>query len=171
MNQEKPDYQDKQEHGFDEELVAYLDGELSRENVSRVEDALSENAEYRLRLKQLQQAWDMMDDLPQSAMDESFTKSTVELVVVSAESEVMATVKRWKTWRFGVWAVSLAAVCVMVWGGSALVNRLGGRDNQQLLNDLPLVQEIDVYDPIDNMDFLEELDASGVFAEELGDEI
>ncbi len=83
----------------------------------------------------------------------------------------MATVKRWETWRIGVWAVSLAAVFVMVWGGSALVNRLGGRDNQQLLNDLPLVQEIDVYDPIDNMDFLEELDASGVFAEELGDEI
>jgi len=171
MKQDQPDYQDKKEHGFDEELVAYLDGELSRENASRVEDALSENAEYRLRLKQLQQAWDLMDDLPQSAMDESFTKSTVELVVVSAESEVMATVNRWKTWRIGIWAVSLAAVFVMAWVGSALVNRLGGRDNQQLLNDLPLVQEIDVYDPIDNMDFLEELDASEVFAEELGDEI
>ena len=171
MKQEQPDSQDKQEYGFDEELVAYLDGELSRDNAARVEDALSENAEYRLRLKQLQQAWDLMDDLPQSAMDESFTKSTVELVVVSAESEVMATVSRWKTWRIGVWAASLAAVFVVAWGGSALVNSLGGRDNQQLLNDLPLVQEIDVYDPIDNMDFLEELDASGVFAEELGDEI
>ena len=168
---EKPDYQDQQEHGFDEELVAYLDGELSRENVSRVEDALSENAEYRLRLKQLQQAWDLMDDLPQSTMDESFTKSTVEFVVVAAESEVVATVNRWKTWRVGVWALSLAVVVLTVWGGAALVTLLGGRDNQQLLNDLPLVQEIDVYDPIDNMDFLEELDASGVFAEELGDEI
>ena len=109
MKQEQPDSQDKQEYGFDEELVAYLDGELSRDNAARVEDALSENAEYRLRLKQLQQAWDLMDELPQSAMDESFTKSTVELVVVSAESEVMATVSRWKTWRIGVWAASLAA--------------------------------------------------------------
>ena len=171
MKKEKPEHQDKQELGFDEELVAYLDGELSRDNASRVEDALSENAEYRLRLKQLQQAWDLMDDLPQSTMDESFIKSTVELVVVSAESEVMATVNRWKTWRIGIWAVSLAAVLVMVWGGSALVNSLGGRDNQQLLNDLPLVQEIDVYDPIDNMDFLKELDASGVFSEELDDAI
>lgn len=171
MKKEKPEHQDKQELGFDEELVAYLDGELSRDNASRVEDALSENAEYRLRLKQLQQAWDLMDDLPQSTMDESFIKSTVELVVVSAESEVMATVHRWKTWRIGIWAVSLAAVLVMVWGGSALVNSLGGRDNQQLLNDLPLVQEIDVYDPIDNMDFLKELDASGVFSEELDNAI
>ncbi len=171
MKKEKPEHQDKQELGFDEELVAYLDGELSRDNASRVEDALSENAEYRLRLKQLQQAWDLMDDLPQSTMDESFIKSTVELVVVSAESEVMVTVNRWKTWRIGIWAVSLAAVLVMVWGGSALVNSLGGRDNQQLLNDLPLVQEIDVYDPIDNMDFLKELDASGVFSEELDDAI
>ncbi len=171
MKKEKPEHQDKQELGFDEELVAYLDGELSRDNASRVEDALSENAEYRLRLKQLQQAWDLMDDLPQSTMDESFIKSTVELVVVSAESEVMATVNRWKTWRIGIWAVSLSAVFVMVWGGSVLVNSLGGRDNQQLLNDLPLVQEIDVYDPIDNMDFLKELDASGVFSEELDDAI
>ncbi|MEO2020834.1 MAG: hypothetical protein ABGX05_03330 [Pirellulaceae bacterium] len=171
MKKEKPEHQDKQELGFDEELVAYLDGELSRDNASRVEDALSENAEYRLRLKQLQQAWDLMDDLPQSTMDESFIKSTVELVVVSAESEVMVTVNRWKTWRIGIWAVSLAAVLVMVWGGSALVNSLGGRDNQQLLNDLPLVQEIDVYDPIDNMDFLKELDASGVFSEELDNAI
>ena len=73
--------------------------------IQRVEDELSKNSEYRLRLMQLQQAWDLMDDLPRVSSDESFTKSTVELIVVSAESEANATVVRRKTWRNVIWVI------------------------------------------------------------------
>jgi len=171
MNAENNEFHDPEDHALNEELVAYLDGELNRDGVSRVEDELSKNAEYRLRLMQLQQAWDLMDELPRVSSDESFTKSTVELIVVSAESEANATVVRRKTWRNVIWVIGLLSATAAAWGGFLLVSQFNNRDNQELLRDLPLVQEIDIYDPIESMEFLKQLEASGVFDEELDDAI
>ena len=69
------------------EMVAYLDGELDVQQVADVEKRLSEDPEYRVRLQQLQQAWDLLDELPRSKGDEQFTRSTVEIVVVKAREE------------------------------------------------------------------------------------
>jgi anti-sigma factor RsiW len=171
MNIENNDFHDTEDHALNEELVAYLDGELNRDSVSRVEDELSKNSEYRLRLMQLQQAWDLMDELPRVSSDEAFTKSTVELVVVSAESEETATVVGRKTWRNVIWVIGLLGATAAAWGGFALISQFNDRDNQALLKDLPLVQEIDIYDPIESLDFLKQLEASGVFDEELDDAI
>ncbi|MFP6673020.1 MAG: hypothetical protein VB857_16535 [Pirellulaceae bacterium] len=171
MNTENNEFHDTEDHALNEELVAYLDGELNRDSVSRVEDELSKNSEYRLRLMQLQQAWDLMDELPRVSSDESFTKSTVELIVVSAESETNATVVRRKTWRNVIWVIGLLSATAAAWGGFLLVSQFNNRDNQELLRDLPLVQEIDIYDPIESMEFLKQLEASGVFDEELDDAI
>ncbi len=171
MNIENNDFHDTEDHALNEDLVAYLDGELNRDSVSRVEEELSKNSEYRLRLMQLQQAWDLMDELPRVSSDEAFTKSTVELVVVSAESEETATVVRRKTWRNVIWVVGLLSATAAAWGGFAIISQFTDRDNQALLKDLPLVQEIDIYDPIESLDFLKQLEASGVFDEELDDAI
>ena len=171
MNIENNDFHDTEDHALNEDLVAYLDGELNRDSVSRVEEELSKNSEYRLRLMQLQQAWDLMDELPRVSSDEAFTKSTVELVVVSAESEETATVVRRKTWRNVIWVVGLLGATAAAWGGFAIISQFTDRDNQALLKDLPLVQEIDIYDPIESLDFLKQLEASGVFDEELDDAI
>ncbi|HIA18364.1 MAG TPA: hypothetical protein EYN70_02900 [Planctomycetaceae bacterium] len=171
MNAENNEIHDTEDHALNKELVAYLDGELNRDGVSRVEDELSKNAEYRLRLMQLQQAWDLMDELPRVSSDESFTKSTVELIVVSAESEANETVVRRKTWRHVIWVIGLLSATAAAWGGFLLVSQFNNRDNQELLRDLPLVQEIDIYDPIESMEFLKQLEASGVFDEELDDAI
>ena len=171
MNTENSEFQDTEDLDLNEDLVAYLDGELNRDSVSRVEDELSKNSEYRLRLMQLQQAWDLMDELPRVNSNETFTKSTVELVVVSAESEADATVVRGKTWQSLIWVIGLFGAMAAAWGGFVLISQFNDRDNQALLKDLPLVQEIDIYDPIENLDFLKQLDASGVFEEELDDTI
>ena len=171
MNAENNEIHDTEDHALNEELVAYLDGELNRDGVSRVEDELSKNAEYRLRLMQLQQAWDLMDELPRVSSDESFTKSTVELIVVSAESEANVTVVRRKTWRNVIWVIGLLSATAAAWGGFLLVSQFNNRDNQELLRDFPLVQEIDIYDPIESLEFLKQLEAAGVFDEELDDAI
>ena len=48
---------------LNEELVAYLDGELSPEAVQRVEHRLASDPEFRERLNSLQRAWSMLDIL------------------------------------------------------------------------------------------------------------
>src|SRR5437868_11163307 len=75
---------------IDEEIVAYLDGELGADEQARVEIKLRENAAYRLRLNQLQQAWDLLDNLRGTEADDEFTASTVAMVAVQAEQEAQS---------------------------------------------------------------------------------
>ena len=61
------------------DYVAYLDGELEPHLKSDVESRLAADAQFRQRLQQLEKAWSMLDDLPRVSVDETFTKSTVEI--------------------------------------------------------------------------------------------
>lgn len=69
----------------DELLVSYLDGELSREEESALENRLVENETLRDRLQTLQSGWDLLDDLPDSAPSLKLVESTLELVVADLE--------------------------------------------------------------------------------------
>src|ERR1043166_7067282 len=72
---------------IDEEIVAYLDGELDSEAEARVARRLGDDPAYRPRLNQLQQAWDLLDNLRGTEADDEFTASTVAMVAVQAEQE------------------------------------------------------------------------------------
>src|SRR6187402_3497303 len=70
---------------IDEEIVAYLDGELDMEAAAKVERRLADDPRYNARLNQLQRAWDMLDNLRRSEADDDFVNSTVAMVAVQAE--------------------------------------------------------------------------------------
>src|SRR5436190_13553747 len=91
---------------IDEELVAYLDGEIDATGRLRVERRLAEDAAFRERLRRMQQTWEALDLLPRSSVGEEFTSSTMTLVV--AEQEVAATqavqqlkFRQGRHWRWG----------------------------------------------------------------------
>ena len=65
----------------DEQLTAYLDGELSAEEASAVERSLVGDEKLRLRLAELRKAYDLLDEIPETPHNQRFTKSTLELVV------------------------------------------------------------------------------------------
>src|SRR6476619_6549122 len=75
---------------IDEEIVAYLDGELDPEAEARVARRLSDDPAYCQRLNQLQQAWDLLDNLRGTEADDEFTASTVAMVAVHAEQEAQS---------------------------------------------------------------------------------
>ncbi len=70
----------------DEQLVAYLDGELDQTSVLDVEGRLAESAELRQRLEDLRSAWDLLEDLPVASPNPKFAQSTIEMVTMSAAS-------------------------------------------------------------------------------------
>src|SRR5437868_824709 len=72
---------------MDEEIVAYLDGELDSVAEAQITRKLSEDAAYRARLSQLQHAWDLLDNLRGTEADDEFAASTVAMVAVHAEQE------------------------------------------------------------------------------------
>ena len=69
---------------IDEELVAYLDGELDASGAARIERRLADDAAYRARLAQLERAWDMLDTLQRSEANDDFARSTVEMIAIKA---------------------------------------------------------------------------------------
>lgn len=155
--------------GVYEQLVAYLDGELDAESSLEVERRLAADESFRRELQQLQRAWDMLDELPKSELSDSFTQTTVEMVVLSAEQELEQQKSR-VHWQRRVWwlagAVSLVvASLVGFWTLAALL----ARPNEQMVRDLPVIENVDLYRVAESADYLRELHDSGLFAEEIDD--
>ncbi len=154
----------------EEMLVAYLDGKLEDDAARELAERLADDDALRQRVNRLAQAWALLDELPRSRLDESFTRSTIEMVSVAAEADVQREVAsriRWQ-WLAGV---SAAAALAMATGiGFWVTNQIVPDANRQLVEDLPIVEEMDLYQQIGSVSFLEQLADSEVFPEEAGNE-
>ncbi|HUE71607.1 MAG TPA: hypothetical protein VMP01_12045 [Pirellulaceae bacterium] len=155
----------------DEELVAYLDGELEAGNRAQVERRLADDAAFRTRLRLLQRTWDALDVLGRADVGEKFTRTTVEFVAVKAAEDVVQEQSRRnqkRTWSWIGWAAS--AVIAAAAGWLVLANVLD-RPNQQLLRDLAVIQRVDEYRNADSFEFVQAVEESGLFAAELESEL
>ena len=165
MTKEKRTRQQKIQ-AIHEEIVAYLDGELDVEQTQRVEDRLTRRPDYQRRFQQMQQAWDMLDSLPEAQVDESFSTSTLEMVAVAAEEKwqqvqtsAAGRARRTRLFGMGLMLASAAA-------GFLLAFCWGPRANDGWLRDLPVIENVDLYLHADNLDFLQTLHQEAIFAEE-----
>lgn len=137
---------------FREQLVAYLDGELDAAAAREIERRLAREPQVQRELQQLQQAWDLLDRLPQSEVDDKFTRSTVEMIAVAAEEDVEHPAA-WPAARWA-WARKVAALAMACAAGFAIV-RFGWPDaNEQLLRDLPLLENLEAYRQTPDLEFL-----------------
>lgn len=149
-----------------QQIVAYLDGELDSATNAEIEKRLADDAEFALRLQQLQRAWELLDHLPLAKSKIDFTRSTVELIAVSAEDDLQATMnlqtqKKIQTWLMRSGLVSLAMVL-----GWFIGDWYFGRAQRQLLQDFPVIYQLDEYRLTEDMEFLKQLQDTGLFNEE-----
>jgi anti-sigma factor RsiW len=152
-----------------EQLVAYLDGELDTESSLQVERRLAEDVAYRRELKQLQRAWDMLDELPKSEVSETFTQTTVEMVALSAERDLQSEKKRGKHVNRLLWAVVGGGVVIATVASYLLFTMAFSRENEKLVRDLPVIEKVDLYEVADSVEFLRRLDEERFFEEEVED--
>lgn len=150
-----------------EELVAYLDGELEPADAERIETRLSEDPAYRTELKGLQGAWDMLDLLPRPQVGEGFTRSTIEMVAVKAADDTAKRRGSVRLRRAAGWLAVVSAAVVAGFVGYRAVHHRLDRPNRQFLEDLPVVENVDLYYHADDIEFVEKLAASGIFDEEV----
>lgn len=152
-----------------EELTSYLDGELDAEQVRQVEDRLARDPAYRGELQRMQRAWDLLDRLPRASLPESFSKSTLEMVALAACDEALEAAQRLpeRQRRQRNWGILGAAAAALV--GFLVGRSLWTDPNEQLLKDLPVLQNYELYYQVDNLEFLKLLDRSGEFDDKDGD--
>jgi anti-sigma factor RsiW len=153
----------KEPDGIDEEIVAYLDGELDAEAEARIVRQLGEDAAYRARLAQLQQAWDLLDNLRGSAADDEFVQSTVAMVAVQAEANAKTlhhrVVRRRSLGGLALVGLTLASLAA---GYAAFHYKLTEPD-RKLVMDLPVIERMDELRYIDNVEFLKQLERENLF--------
>jgi anti-sigma factor RsiW len=147
----------------DEDLVAYLDGELDEPSRVRVERQLAEDASLRTRLVYLQRTWDMLDVLGRAAADEGFARTTVEMVALRAAEDVeQAKASRWRRrlWMTAGWSGGvLLSAAAGYWAWSEAL----ARPDRQLLKDLPVIERVDELRTVDSVEYLQALRDSGLF--------
>jgi anti-sigma factor RsiW len=152
---------DNKQQELDDDLVAYLDGELTSTQRQQVEHRLAKEPEYRDRLRDLQTSWDLLDCLPQTMHDHSFTQTTVAMVTREASRAVR---RRWLPSRQQIVTLALAATTAML--GFAIVYIPMKRRQDQMLRDLPVAQNIEIYRYADDVEFLQLLYEQHIFPAE-----
>jgi hypothetical protein len=150
---------------LDEQLVAYLDGELEHEDRRRMEDLLASDAHVRRRLQELEQTWNLLDDLDAAPAGGQFTESTLEMVAVAAQKDidramVEAPRRRWR--RLLMLTAALVAAGALGFLGMALTVN----PNRQILQELPVLEDLDAYRHADSIEFLRLLRDKRLFAKE-----
>jgi hypothetical protein len=150
----------------EEELVAYLDEELEPEHRARVEHRLAEDGLYRDKLRHMQKSWDMLDLLARSEPDQEFTRTTVAMVALKAKDAVQEqkqnTQRQGLLFRLAVAAGTLACALISFGIGSWML----GAPDRQLVQDLPLIEQLDAYTRAESVSFLQLLDKHGLFLPE-----
>ncbi|MBN2217425.1 MAG: hypothetical protein JW719_08615 [Pirellulales bacterium] len=159
---------------LDEQLVAYLDGELDDATARHIETLVADDPELRARLRELGQAWELLDQLDRPRIEETFTETTLELVAVQAEAEAEDDKtreprrrRRRQAWVGGTFLAAGLA-------GFLAVAALWPNPNRSLLEDLPVVENVDEYlqvlgddESVDqSIDFLRRLHQEQLFVDE-----
>jgi anti-sigma factor RsiW len=153
----------------DEELVAYLDGELEAEAARRLDARLAEDAELREKLQQHQRAWDLLDELPRTDVGEQFTQTTVEMVAVSVADQVDDVSRRDSLRAKFHWLIGSTVAVVALLAGYVLVASIVATPNRQLVEDLRVIENLDEYRAVEEIEFLRALEREGLFVAEVGD--
>lgn len=148
-----------------EEIVAYLDGELSPEESARVEQRLASDEAYRRQLQSIERAWLALDQLPQEYVDDRFSRTTMEMAVKAAAVEVQERTMALPVVQRRRRLSSVLAACAAAALGFLVFRLAWQGPDRALLADLPVVDNVDVYTQFDSPVFIRSLQ------EELGDEL
>jgi ferric-dicitrate binding protein FerR (iron transport regulator) len=167
----EPTYPEPELQPADEQLVAYLDGELSAEERAEVERKLAEDEAYRERLEELDQTWEMLDTLPKADLDdEKFMRSTVEMITIAASQELESYRERKQLQGWIQYIAGTVLIIAAMVGGSRLVHRTMTSEDRWLINNLPVVENVDVYHRAKSVEFLDRLHREGLFTAEVPDD-
>lgn len=148
---------------INEQLTAYLDGELSGEELVAVEQRLLDDPDYLAQMQQLQQSWDLLDVLPPTHGYDAFVKTTMELVVQDSGGEPSANA--FLGWGFLTKVLMFLFIPGAVFAsGFAVTQQQNTAPFRRLIQDLPLIENHDRYAKLNlELDFLTRLHEASLF--------
>lgn len=149
-------------------LTAYLDGELDEEATRQIESLLVRSSVARNDVELLSKTYELLDELPRPGAPQDF----VEKTLATAKLEQVRTPLSEQGWYqlatqvciLMLWSVCLLCVAAL---GSALTSRLLQNSDDTLVRELPLIRDLDRYDEVGNLEFLNRLSSERGLREEM----
>ncbi len=164
-----------------EELVAYLDGELSPPDAESLATRLGLDPKLRAQAESLQRTWDILDILPQPQPSASFASRTVSqmLVVPAAGGNVQSilaapansALAASPLQRSGAsfWLASFLTIAAAGFGGYFAHQAYAPAAKLAVMEvpteDVPLMKNLRLYRNVDDMEYLKQLDSPMLFAD------
>jgi anti-sigma factor RsiW len=144
----------------DQELVAFLDGEIAESERATIEQRIANEPELGQRLDDLRATWQLLDHLSPTEPTDDFTKTTVTMTAVRSRRGALSRFarRRWKT---------LAGVFAGLAAGYGAVFLPLQYEQQKRLRDVPVIDNVDLYLHAESMEFLRQLDSEELFAQDI----
>ena len=154
------------------DLVAFLDGELDADASQALEAKLARDPAARAEVDRLRRTWELLDYLPRPEPSGNFTHRTIERL--GPERTAPQPKRRpfaLPRWAFGVsWAASVALAVAGGYVGLTLLLGSGTPRNEptekDLVRDLRVIENKRLYDLVEDIEFLKDLDHPDLFGEE-----
>ncbi len=159
------DEPNRNELPIEEQLVSYLDGEMDAEMSRQLEERLAGETEVRQALQGLDRTWELLDELETPTVAGTFTQSTLEMVAAAAADEAKQCVaaapwRRRRRWLFAAGSLAAAGLA-----GFLAVAMFAPNPDRQLVENLGVLENVDGYRQIDDVEFLQMLHDEGLFVD------
>jgi anti-sigma factor RsiW len=147
-----------------ENLVAYLDGELDEAPSQEIDRILARSEVARHEVEALSRAWEMLDLLPRPRVPADFTEKTMTTLRLE-EVPLRFADQPWFVFlrRGSVAAGWLAAMTLSGVVGFLATTQWLPNPHRELLEELPVVRQLDVYAEVESIDFLKALHDDALF--------
>ncbi|MCA9075194.1 MAG: hypothetical protein KDA93_09180 [Planctomycetaceae bacterium] len=150
------------------DFVAYLDGELDEQSAERIESVIAQSNVARNDVELLAQTYELLDVLPQYEASAEFTEQTIASVRLS---ELKPDVREAEWYRQLKQSLPLLALMLALIGIVAVcylvTNRWVTTEADRLVQDLPVIEQLDLYSEVETIEFLERMVNDGKLLEEM----
>jgi anti-sigma factor RsiW len=150
-----------------ENLVAYLDGELDEAASQEVEQVLAESVVARHEVDMLSRTWDLLNALPGTKASEDFSRKTLSSIraAESPATRVDGAAFSRSLRRTAVLAAAAGALVVCAILGFRGMKSGVPNEAELLLNEFDVIEHLDEYQAIGDVEFLRTLKAKRTLAD------
>jgi len=151
-----------------DDFVAYLDGELDEDATERIEKVIAQSEVARSDMEALAQTYELLDSLDRPEASDDFAERTMATIRVD---ELRADPRDTWWYRlshqggvFALWAAAFAGVATLAY---LATNRWYRTPSDDLVENLPLIEQLDLYTEVGSIEFLERLSAQDALLQEI----
>lgn len=145
-------------------LVAYLDGELDDTQSREIEHMLATSPVVRNEVEVLTRTWELLDTLPRPEAGEDFTHRTMSTIRLDEYREPISE-QPWFQKTLRAMYVTGSVIAVIAVGATAFLatNQWVPHETEPLIQEQPLIENLDQYREVGDLEFLRDLESTGLF--------